>query len=398
VTTAAALTSLATGAATSVAHTYTYLFCDLRTDELLAELPLSGVQYGASLSGLGVLRGHIPYAAETLPLDPDMASRPGRTALYVERDGVIVWGGIVWTRTPVQGGKDIQASEFPSYFQRRIINRTLSTDTSMILDTEYAPAGQRLYTDQAHIVWSLIAYSATGWGGDIRLDTNPLVVGTGVQRQVTYPAWERPQILHSIQQLGAAQDGFDFGIEVGWTRPANNEPPRRYRRARIWYPRRGRSYSESGLTFTAGGTAGNVVEWDWPEDGTALATSVVGLGEGEGEARLAEQAQAVDLLAAGWPLLEVATEFSGVLDTTQLASLTAAELTARSTSQVQPSFTVEADADPAFGSYSVGDEALFVIEPCMRMPAGRESVLRITSIQNSAARGPERVRLECAVA
>ena len=62
-------------------HTYTYLFCDLRTDTLLAELPLADVQYSFELNGIGKLSGTIPYADETLPLDPESASTPGRTAV-----------------------------------------------------------------------------------------------------------------------------------------------------------------------------------------------------------------------------------------------------------------------------------------------------------------------------
>ncbi|MFF9205150.1 hypothetical protein ACF1AE_25680 [Streptomyces sp. NPDC014986] len=378
-------------------HTYTYLFCDLLTDVLLAELPLADVSYSTELNGIGTLTGTIPYSDETLPLDPETASRPGRTAVYVDRDGVLVWGGIIWTRDRAKGGKKIQAAELLSYFQHRHVKKTLSTDTSMLLDPRYVDAGgQRLYTDQKHIVWSLLRYAQDQPGGSLGLDLNPLAgTGHGKPRTVSYFGHERPEIYKVIAELADAEDGFDFGIELGWTPEANNQPPRRYRRVRAWYPRRGRTAAQSGLVFSKGGGHGSILDYDWPEDGTALVTEMSGLGAGTGEAKIVKTASAQDLLDSGWPLLEGVATYDGVVDETQVQGLTNADLEARSTADVQPKFVVSADTDPQFGSYSVGDEALFVIDPEPLSPAGREAVLRIVSIENTAAGGPERVQLTC---
>lgn len=380
-------------------HTYTYLFCDLLTDELLAELPLSGVSYSTELNGIGTLSATIPYSDETLPLGPDAASVPSRTTLYVDRDGVIVWAGIIWTRKLVKGGKEIQAAELLSYYQHRHVKTTLSTDTSLVLNPAYVPAGQRLYSDQKFTVWSLFQYAHAQASGNPGISTNLLTgTGHGVQRQATYFGFERPEIYKLISELAGADDGFDFGVEVGWNPVANNQPPTRYKRARTWFPRRGRTAAESGLVFTKGGVASNILDFDWPENGVDLATEISGLGEGTGEAKVTAVVQDADLLASGWPLLEAVTTYDGVIDQAQINGLAAAELGARASAQIQPWFDVMADADPAFGSYSVGDEALFVIEPEPRMPAGREGVFRIVRVENSASSGPERVRLTCAEA
>lgn len=378
-------------------HTYTYLFTDLRTDELLAELPLAGVQYSFELNGIGRLSGTIPYNDETLPLDPETASQPARTAVYVDRDGVLVWGGIVWTRDRVKGGKKIQASEFLSYFQRRHVKRTLSTDTSLLLDPAYvSEGGQRLFADQQHIVWSLLRYAQDQPGGDIGLRLG-FLGGTahGVDRNVSYYGYQRTEIYKAITELAAADNGFDFGIELGWAGGANNESPRRFKQARAWYPRRGRTAAESGLVFSKGGGHGSIIDYDWPEDGTSLVTEMSGLGAGSGEARIVKTARAGDLIASGWPLLEGVATYDGVVDEAQVQGMTNADLAARSRADVQPTFEVAADVDPAFGSYSVGDEALFVIDPEPDSPRGREGVLRIVSIENTAVNGPERVRLTC---
>ncbi|MGW2379315.1 hypothetical protein [Streptomyces sp. NPDC001658] len=381
-------------------HTYTYLFCDLRTDTLLAELPLANVQYSFELNGIGRLSGTIPYNDETLPLDPETASTPGRTAVYVDRDGVLVWGGIVWTRQDTTGGKQIQAAEFLSYFQHRFVKKTLSTDTSLLINPAYIDqGGQRLYNDQKYIVWSLLRYAQDQPGGNINIDINALTApANGITRVATYFGYERPEIYKTIAELAAADDGFDFAIEVGWTSAANNQAPVRFRKARTWFPRRGRSAAESGLVFSKGGGFGSILAYDWPEDGTSLVTEMSGLGAGTGEARIVKTAAAQDLLDSGWPLLEGVASYDGVVDEAQVQGMANADLQALSQSQVQPQFEVSADTDPEFGSYSVGDEGLFVIDPEPQSPNGREGVLRIVSIENTSVNGPERVRLTCVAA
>ncbi|MFJ1698193.1 hypothetical protein ACIOHC_24260 [Streptomyces sp. NPDC088252] len=389
--------TLATAAGPDPEHTYTYLFCDLMTDTVLAELPLSGVTYSTILNGIGTLTATVPYADETIPLDPETATTPGRTAVYVDRDGVIVWGGIVWTRQPNGArSKEIQAAEFLSYYQRRYVKTTLSTDTSAILNTAYVPGGQRLYTDQKYIAWSLLTYANAQTGGNPRINVDALTAPAhGIVRQATYYGFERPEIYKAFTELAAADNGFDFGCDVGWTSSANNQAPTRYRKVRTWYPRRGRTADESGLVFVKGGQGASILSYDWPEDGTASATEVSALGAGTGEAKVSTVVQDADRLASGWPLLEAVTTYDGVIEQAQLNGLANAELTARGQAQVQPTFEVSADTDPAFGSYSVGDEALFIIDPEPITPAGRQGVLRIIGIENTAAAGPERVRLTC---
>ncbi|MFJ4649467.1 hypothetical protein ACIP6Q_39035 [Streptomyces bobili] len=380
-------------------HTYTYLFCDLRTDVVLAELPLAGVQYSYVLNGVGTLRGTIPYSAETLPLDPENASTPGRTALYVDRDGVIVWGGVVWTRELADGGKSIQAAEFLSYYQHRYVKTTLSTDTSLITNTAYVgnPGGQRLYVDQKHIAWSLLRYAHSQEGGTFGLDINQLAgAATGVARSQSYFGYERPEIYKSLAELANAADGFDFGVEVGWTAPGAGQIPQRYRRAQVYFPRRGRAADQSGLLFSKGRGYGSILSYTWPEDGATFATEMSGLGAGSGEARIVKTASASDLISSGWPLLEAVETYDGVIDEAQVQSLTDADLTARSQAQTMPSFEVSADTDPEFGSYTVGDEARFVIDPEPLSPAGRDITLRIVGIEATPSSGPERVRLTCA--
>jgi hypothetical protein len=381
-------------------HQYTYLFCDLRTDLVLAELPVQQVEYSTELNGIGTFSGMVPLNADTAPLGPMAATIPGRTMLYIDRDGVIIWGGIVWTRRPLTAangiyGMQVQAAELPSYWQHRHVNSLLSTDTAVLTangsSTAYVPAGQRMYSDQAWIVWSLLQYAGadiTG-AGSIGVDTNALVSPTGITRSRTYDPAQRPVILDAIRQLAEADGGFDWGVEVGW-----NSNGTRYRRWQVYYPRRGRTASATGFTFQYG-AGGNVAAYDWPEDGTLLANRAIALGSGQGQDVVVGQAEATDQLASGWPLLENVAKYSDVTEYNAIGAHAQADLYAHSTGTTTPTFTVLADADPVLGSYTVGDSAIFAIDPDGYYPDGYAAELRIVSIKVSVTGGPETVALTC---
>jgi len=74
---------------------YRYLAFDLRTNVPIAELPLSDVSYGAVLNGVGALDATLPLVAGGAS---PAASTPERTIIFVERNGVLIDGYIIWAR------------------------------------------------------------------------------------------------------------------------------------------------------------------------------------------------------------------------------------------------------------------------------------------------------------
>jgi hypothetical protein len=107
---------------------YRYFAYDLLTNELLAELPLTGVSYGRSLRESGTFSGSVTANENTFNLNLYANTLPGKTALYVTRNGVCVWGGIIWTRSYniVNKTLEISASEFTSYLYKRVLWKTWS--------------------------------------------------------------------------------------------------------------------------------------------------------------------------------------------------------------------------------------------------------------------------------
>lgn len=107
-------------------YSYRYFTADLLTNEVFGEIPFKGVSYERALKGAGAFSGSIGISPETARLGVYDTTLPGKTALYVVRNGVCVWGGIIWGRTydVVTKRLNVSASEFTSYLYHRRAWRT----------------------------------------------------------------------------------------------------------------------------------------------------------------------------------------------------------------------------------------------------------------------------------
>ena len=66
--------------------TYRYLFADLLTNDILAELPITGVAFTQQLNQAGTFTGHLLISGlDTEKFNVLPATIPGRTALYIDR-------------------------------------------------------------------------------------------------------------------------------------------------------------------------------------------------------------------------------------------------------------------------------------------------------------------------
>jgi hypothetical protein len=114
----------------TVAAQYRYFTTDLLTNTVLAEIPFSGVSFARSIKAAGSFSGNIPVIPETASMNIYESTMPGKTGLYIVRDQVCVWGGIIWSRSydVVERMLSVNASEFTSYFHKRNIWNTWSHD------------------------------------------------------------------------------------------------------------------------------------------------------------------------------------------------------------------------------------------------------------------------------
>jgi hypothetical protein len=320
--------------------TYTYLIADLRTGAILDELPLSGVSFDKKLNDTGSMRGQLRVDDPEIRIrEPRLLTEPGRAAIYVDRDGDLLWGGIIWTSRylAANGTLELGASDLLSYFEHRLVLNPASPAAGVSF-----PA-----TDQIALAQALVQQAQAQTGGDLGIAFTG-AQSSGVTRTLAYAAGDLKPVADALRDLANADNGFDFGFDVRYD---ESGAPERF--LRLGFPRLGQPGGPHVWEYGA-----NLIDFAWPSDAASMATRMFGVG-GDGALSIREDASAY---AAGWPLLDGS---AAQLDTTDQALLDAnvrGELAARRRPVVLPELTVRADLDPVVGAYSVGDDARIIID------------------------------------
>ncbi len=94
------------------------------------EVPFSSVSWERKINAAGGFSGTIAADQYTDAFDLYETTIPGKYGLYVMRNNVCVWGGIIWSRSYdiVEKRLNVQASEFVSYLYHRTFWKSFSTD------------------------------------------------------------------------------------------------------------------------------------------------------------------------------------------------------------------------------------------------------------------------------
>lgn len=133
---------------------YRYYVVDILTNAVITEIPFTNVTYERALSKAGAFSGEIPVIDATKNLDLYESTMPGKTALYVLRNGVCVWGGIIWSRSysPTNKTLIIDGQEWISYLYHRAVWQTLYYGSEGVDCSEYEAGGgtATVYTDVEH--------------------------------------------------------------------------------------------------------------------------------------------------------------------------------------------------------------------------------------------------------
>jgi hypothetical protein len=357
--------------------TYRYLLADLLTNEIVAELPLTGVAFTQQLNTYGTLGAHILLSGINADqYNVNEATVPGHNCIYVDRDGVLIWGGVIWSRFYNSASQtlNITAQEFLSYFAHRRITTTQNFNN----------------TDQLVIAKTLVQNAQALPYGNIGVGYNTEGQTTsGILVDRTYYNYELKTVFNAIEDLSRQSDGFDFHIDLAYD--INNQPTKSFN---TYYPKVGETYSAtnpSAIVFEF--PAGNIVEYEYPEDGSIVANTVYALGAGSNEGKLISIAQDMTKLTDGWPLLDDQANYSDVIDQTVLDNLAIGQVTATSYPPTTLTIVAPPYIDPILGTYEVGDEARIIITDS-RFPNTLDAVYRIVALSVQPGEdGPERVTL-----
>lgn len=320
-----------------MATTYRYLFADLLTNTILAELPLTKVQFSQQLNSAGTFSAELQLSfVQAANLNIANATIPARTAVYVDRSGTLVWGGVLWNREYNSKTQSIKlnAREFESYFERRRI-----TADTIFNNTDQFTAAETIFNNAQAVT-----------NGNIGVQVPSTTCGVNINRAIY--GYEYKTVFSAVQDLSKASNGFDFNIQVYYD--SNGNPAKLLR---LGYPRYGKYYSATSPSATVFELPGNIVEYTWPEDGSAAANYLYAIGAGSNPGKLLSTQYDGTKIATGWPILEDQINYSDVSDPTLLANLATAQVAVVSYPPTTIKITVRADQDPVFGSYEVGDSA-----------------------------------------
>lgn len=347
---------------------YAVVLADVLTGQPKGELPIDSLTARHVLNAPGSLEVQMPLRpnrpGQVSPFSPaDMD--PGRNAIYVVRDGVCVWGGILWTWAADVAANTLtlNGEGWLSYFRRR----TLKTDL------DYTGA------DQALIVADLIDWAQSQSGGDVLIDTSG-VAATGRTRDRTWWSWERQNIGQLIEDLAAVIDGFHFAF------PTTYDGASFATELRVTYPATGRP---TNIVFEMGG---NVELMSLSSDGTAMVNNAEAIGAGQTADVPIRAAVDTSLLATS-PLLESVATYSDVTEPETLQEKANRALSIGRQPVQLPTLRIGPDADPAIGTYGVGDRCR-VRGSYGLMDLDDEYVLTETSLQVS----PESEHVDLTVA
>lgn len=327
---------------------YRVLYTSLVTGTVLGELPVSSVSYSHVLNSPGSFSAVLaldPDNPETQVMAQPVTSEsvtlveieppspvavgsliPAGTGVYIERDNVILWGGILWTSVAnVEANTLTIAGEgFMSYFRRRHITADVTFSA----------------TFQENIAKSLIDTAQLAAGGDLGVVTTS--VASGKARDRTYLGIERKSVGEAIEQLAAVNDGFDFYFDSSWV--SNTIQTSLVTR----YPTGG---ATTDYVFELGT---NAALMNVTEDGTTVTSVSEAIGAEYGDEAVFSQ-KTDPALHSTYPRLEVVESYSDVRRTSTLDDHAQRRLDRGSEPMRRVQALVYADSLPKLGSYLVGD-------------------------------------------
>lgn len=374
---------------------WTFSIADLQTGVILADLPFDGVKYSTPLNDAGT------FGASML-LDDKIAAKhnvrdlttPGRRCFYAFRDGVPMYGGIVWSATYDSSSQQvgIGGADFWSYFDARKILPVL-TGLDPNLTTEIAT----LVTDydnldQNVIARNLVALAQSHTGGDIGIDLDATF--SGYFRDRTYYGYDLADVGEALRQLCNLIDGPDIRFIVAADAAS---PGGVARRMVIGEPSLGQSGSEHVWEYGR-----NLTGYTWPRNGASMATRAFALGEGMEQGLKVAWSEDAGPYASGWPLMETEASYTTVREDTTLISHAEADQFAARQPIVLPTLQLRPGVAPHLGEYSTGDDARLIVQDRYWgdgvFPGdGLDTSIRIVDTQVSISSGSsEAVTLVCA--
>lgn len=351
----------------------------------LFDLPLNKASFATILQQPGRWSGTVkltdPGVKSALMGQPPLHLLEEKTAMYVELNGDLVFGGILQQvqYDALAQTAQLQGMDFWGYFAKsRIISWNASyTNVEQLLiaaDLINIAQGNASSTSASPQIG---AGYVVGGNVGVQLGTvaQEALAGTFTSGTAVTVAWAASafkNIGQAVSDMGISALGFDWSIDVAYS---TEVPTKTFN---LWYPRAGRTEqaqnaSGAAVVFDMGSTSGQGYKWQSGQ--TPPANVTFGAGSGAGSKAISAEAGDPSLLDEGWPLLEDSASYTDVVSQNLLDELTLAHLYARRLpiSQVTVSYNAGSDSSQPVGSFAIGDDCRLIVPPDPYFPSGYDS-------------------------
>jgi hypothetical protein len=360
---------------------YTYYLGNVVDGTISAALPFKNVTYTSQLNTPGTFTGTLTLSDPgVLNMAPVAWTTPAKTALWIDRNGVLEWGGMIWGRSydSTTYQLTVTGSTFDSYGLRRYIE----TDTIIT------------GVDQLTVAASLWNTMQTEAHGNIHCPASTQTSGVLINAQWLKTDYKR--VTDAIKDLTNSVTGFDYGITVAWT--SMNTPSQQMI---FGYPNLGRVTSTNQLLFQY---PGNILSYTLAEDGASVANTSFAFGAGSGATQLYAYSNNPASLSNGYPVLQGGTSYKDITDFTQLLNFANADSALYNNPPQTVTAVVRGDLDPIVTTYGLGDYVMLQISdfryPALPgLPYGISSAYQIRGLSTSVDdQGVEKVTMTLMVA
>lgn len=334
---------------------YRHSFGDLRTGQILEEYLVDDMAWDRPLNDAGTANGTLNLQdADVRASTPRLTCAPARSFWMIEWDEVPVWGGVVWTHRYSRKARTLKltAAGLWSLFDHRKALAALAYAQAPGAAADLTWSGISLGTQAKRLVQAALAHT----GGNLPIVLPADVAGTSIR---TYPAYNLSWVGDLLTNLTEVEDGPD--IEFAIERDPARESYVRWR-MRVGNP----LLEQSGdyWRFDDSVPESPVTDLDVSVDGSKMGSRAWVPGEGQERDMLLGLQEDDELVAAGYPLLEVEDTTHKTTSDPLTLDLHAGDLVSRrSRPTEQWSVSVDANAaDARLGQYLPGDAALLTVE------------------------------------
>lgn len=306
--------------------------------------PIQTMSYTKVLNSAGTLEC-------TIPLQTTATFGAGSHSVWVLRNGVSVWSGIIMVTTPNVTDKTITigAVGWESYLYRRVLNKTV----------EYFIQDQT-----SQIANDLIEYAfdLSGESGlPTRINPYPTVntpASGRIQTLDTIYFFEKRIVGQVLDTVAGVVDGFDYGMLDRWD-AGTDEPELEFR---TWYPRRGVRLTNRWAYFGNNEAGSNMVPESAAIDASSLSFRVHGAGRGDGY--LTPTTVKADFVTGAiYPYYESVATWGDIGLASAISDLTSEELNRVKTPYRVISVALRPDTEDAVpGAFDPGDSVMIYID------------------------------------